>query len=49
MIINRKAVASLQRGTSAATALRLNDRIAFFPQGSRSGNPGLEEAAPLGQ
>ena len=31
-----------------ATALRLRTRLAFFTQGSRSGNPGLEVVAPLG-
>ena len=32
-----------------ATAFAVEDKIAFFTQGSRSGNPGLEAIAPLGQ
>jgi hypothetical protein len=31
-----------------ATAFAVEDKIAFFTQGSRSGNPGLEGIAPLG-
>jgi len=31
-----------------ATAFAVEDKIAFFTQGSRSGNPGLEAVAPLG-
>src|SRR4030095_14148009 len=47
---NRNAVASFserEMHKADATALRLRTR-AFFAQGSRSGNPGLEAIAPLG-
>jgi len=47
---NRNAVASFSQREmhkADATALRLS-KIAFFTQGSRSGNPGLEAVAPLG-
>jgi hypothetical protein len=51
MIFNRNAVVSFALESfdkAGATALRLNDPIILVSQCSRSGNPGLEVAAPLG-
>jgi len=48
---NRNAVASFSQREmheADATALRFEDKTAFFTQGSRGGNPGLEADAPLG-
>ena len=48
---NRNGVASFsQREMHKAGRNRVavEDKIAFFTQGSRSGNPGLEAIAPLG-
>jgi hypothetical protein len=47
---NRNAVASFLRMkcTSSRNRVAVEDKIAFFTQGSRSGNPGLEAVAPLG-
>jgi hypothetical protein len=48
---NRNAVASLspkKNAPSRRNRVAVEDKIAFFTQGSRSGNPGLEAVAPLG-
>ena len=50
-IFNRNAVAlSSQKGNAQSSRNRVavEGKIAFFTQGSRSGNPGLEAVAPLG-
>ena len=48
---NRNAVASFSQSENAQSRrnrVAVEDKIAFFTQGSRSGNPGLEAIAPLG-
>ena len=48
---NRNAVATFSQREmhkADATAFAVEDKIGFFTQGSRSGNPGLEAIAPLG-
>ena len=45
---NRNAVASdFSRGRNDATALRLDNHLHLGSQGSRSGNPGLEDSTAL--
>jgi hypothetical protein len=47
---NRNAVASFSLGEmiSRRNRVAVEDIIAFFTRGSRSGNPGLKADAPLG-
>jgi hypothetical protein len=47
---NRNAVASFsgRNAQSRHNRVAVEDKISFFTQGSRSGNPGLEAVAPFG-